>query len=60
MPTSYIVRNLSHQESRDFQQALRRARNEGRSMRWITARLVRLYARVGLDTLEHRAMMKIR
>jgi len=52
MPSSYILRDLTPDESRDFADALARAKREGRSMRWVVARLVNLYARVGLHTLE--------
>lgn len=55
MPSSYIVRSLSRDESRDFREALRRARGEGRTMRWVVARLVRFYAKHGLDTIEQLA-----
>lgn len=55
MPSSYILRDLSRDESRDFRNALERAKSEGRSMRWIVAHLVGLYARVGLEPLEKAA-----
>lgn len=51
MPSSYILRGLSREESRDFKNALERAKAEGRSLRWIIGQLVGLYARVGLEPL---------
>ncbi|HKE02501.1 MAG TPA: hypothetical protein VKE91_00475 [Blastocatellia bacterium] len=53
--TSYIIRDMSRDESRDFGDALKRARGEGRSMRWIVLKLITLYARVGLNVLERAA-----
>lgn len=50
--TSYIIRDMTRDESGDFGTALKRARGEGRSMRWIVLRLISLYARAGLDVLE--------
>lgn len=55
MPSSYILRDLSGDESRDFNKALKRAKAEGRSLRWLVAHLVGLYARVGLEPLEQAA-----
>lgn len=55
MPSSYILRDLSHDESRDFNKALTRAKREGRSLRWLVAHLVGLYARVGLEPLDKAA-----
>jgi len=51
MPNAYIVRDLNPIESKEFEQALKRAKAEGRSMRWIVVQLVTMYAKVGLDPL---------
>lgn len=55
MPSSYILRDLSKDESRYFSNALKRAKREGRSLRWLVAHLVGLYAQVGLEPLEKAA-----
>jgi hypothetical protein len=55
MPSSYILRDLTTDESKDFNRALKRAKSEGRSMRWVVAHLVELYACVGLEPLERAA-----
>lgn len=52
MPKSYILRDLNDDESDAFDKALIRAKSEGRSLRWLIARLVTLYAKVGLEPLE--------
>jgi hypothetical protein len=53
--SSYIIRNMTREESRDFGTGLERAHDEGRSMRWILFRLIRLYTQVGLEPLERAA-----
>ena len=52
MPTSYALRDLSTQESRAFVKALKRAKSEGRSLRWLVPRLLGLYAEHGLEVIE--------
>lgn len=52
MPSSYILRNLTPEQSSAFNRALDRAKADGRSFKWVVVRLVELYAKVGLEKLE--------
>lgn len=44
MPSSYILRNLTSEQSDSFTKALERAKAEGRSFRWVVIRLIERYA----------------
>lgn len=59
MPNSYLLRDLTPQESRDFQTARKKARKAGRSLRWTIGRLVGLYAEHGLSAVEKAAQLGV-
>lgn len=55
MPSSYILRDLTDDQSDAFNAAYERAKKDGRSFKWVVIRLVELYAKVGLEPMERAA-----